>query len=128
MTIEITRLDTPLRSGIAGGKQVHIKASDGTYYVASSIPAAFDTGQPETLVFPANAEGEIESYGEVAGGKFVSIDEAIDELRAVLNGEKTRDLWDSPGLEDGPLGLMMNVMNPRIPAGYYADEDDDDDW
>jgi hypothetical protein len=50
------------------------------FYVVSSLPLAFDTGLPETLVFPADESGEVTSWGEVAGGRLVSREDAIKEL------------------------------------------------
>jgi hypothetical protein len=50
------------------------------YFVVSSADAMF-TG-PETLVFPADADGKVTDWGEVAGGRGVSREEAITELAA----------------------------------------------
>jgi hypothetical protein len=50
------------------------------YFVVSSAGAPF-TG-PETLVFPADADGKVTDWGEVAGGRGVSREEAIIELAA----------------------------------------------
>jgi hypothetical protein len=33
----------------------------------SAIPAAFDTGEPETYIFPADSEGAVLHYGELDG-------------------------------------------------------------
>jgi hypothetical protein len=52
----------------------------GKYYIVSSLAAAFDTGMPETLVFPATKEGKVKSWGEVAGGRYYTREEAIAEL------------------------------------------------
>jgi hypothetical protein len=51
------------------------------FFVISSVNALY-TG-PETLVFAADADGEVVDYGEVAGGRGVSRDEAIAELAAM---------------------------------------------
>jgi len=51
---------------------------DGKFYVASHANVPFSG--PETLVFPADADGEITSWGEVAGGRGMSIAEAIADL------------------------------------------------
>jgi hypothetical protein len=37
------------------------------YLIVSAIPSAFDTGNPETYIFPANKKGEIVSWGELEG-------------------------------------------------------------
>ncbi len=50
------------------------------YFVVSSLGSAFDTGLPETLVFPSDENGKVTSWGEVAGGRGVSREEAIKEL------------------------------------------------
>jgi len=51
---------------------------EGKYYVVSStvVPCS----GPETLVFPANEDGKVLSWVEVAGGKRVSRSEAIKEI------------------------------------------------
>jgi hypothetical protein len=56
------------------------------YFVVSQIPEAWDTGKPETLVFPCDKNGKTYNTLEVCGGSCVSIDEAIAELDA-LPGE-----------------------------------------
>ena len=50
------------------------------FFVVSSLAAAFVTGVSETLVFPSNEEGKVQSWNEVAGGRGVSRKEAISEL------------------------------------------------
>lgn len=39
---------------------------DGSYVIASSVVAY---SGPETLVFPADAGGEVTSWGEIGGGR-----------------------------------------------------------
>lgn len=39
------------------------------YIVASSLTAAFDTGRPETFLFPTNEEGVILDWGELPGSQ-----------------------------------------------------------
>lgn len=48
------------------------------YFVVSSTNAPFSG--PETLVFPADADGKVTDWGEVAGGRSVSRAEAIAQL------------------------------------------------
>ncbi len=55
------------------------------YFVVSSVDSAFDTGLPETLVFPSDKNGKVASWGEVAGGRNVSREEAIRELEGGKN-------------------------------------------
>lgn len=50
------------------------------YFVVSSTVAMFSS--PETLVFPATADGDVTDWLEVAGGRGVSRSEAIAELAA----------------------------------------------
>ena len=52
------------------------------YFVVSSITSAYDTGLPETLVFPATAEGKVTDWGSVAGRRYVTRAQAIEELEA----------------------------------------------
>ncbi len=48
------------------------------YYVVSSVNAMFSGF--ETLVFSADKDGEVTDWGEVAGGKRMSREEAIRDL------------------------------------------------
>jgi hypothetical protein len=59
------------------GDAVLVKKGED-YFVVSSADVFFSG--PETLVFPANPEGEVEEFLKVAGGKRVSREEAIEEL------------------------------------------------
>jgi hypothetical protein len=54
----------------------------GKHYVASHVPSAFDTGQPETLVFLADESGEVIDWMDVAGGRHMSREQAIADLEA----------------------------------------------
>jgi hypothetical protein len=51
----------------------------GSYFVVSSVYAPF-TG-PETLVFRSDEDGHVSDYLEVAGGRGMSREEAIEDLR-----------------------------------------------
>lgn len=53
------------------------------YFVVSSVDALI-TG-PETLAFRADADGEVSSWTEVAGGRGMSREEVIDELREMFS-------------------------------------------
>lgn len=115
---------------IVGGYRQVLKATDEdgneSFYVASNIPSAPDTGQPETLVFASDEEGAITSWADVAGGRFMSIDEAIADLVAVLNGNKERTILDNPGYQAAgdPLSFMLNTLR-SIP--WRSDDDDEEE-
>lgn len=83
MTVEIVKEITGKSS--TGARQCLVKAGD-EYFVVSSVVAMF-TGF-ETLVFPANADGDITSWGEVAGGRGVGREEAIADLEEQLRREE----------------------------------------
>ena len=51
----------------------------GAYYLVSTASVML-TGL-ETLVFPAKSNGEVTSWGEVAGGRGMSREEAIADLQ-----------------------------------------------
>lgn len=53
---------------------------DGDYFVVSSTNAMV-TGY-ETLVFPADKDGKVTNWGEVAGGRGMSREEAIADLES----------------------------------------------
>lgn len=76
---------TVVRDNLDGflGSAALIEAQ-GEFYIVSSVDSAFDTGRPETLVFPATADGEVASWMDVAGGQGMSRDEAIADLEAKL--------------------------------------------
>ena len=87
VSITFVRELTPPRRGAS---QCLVSIGDD-YFVVSSIASAFDTGLPETLVFPGNAEGDITSWGDVAGGRNVSREDAILDLaRHYMEGKVTR--------------------------------------
>jgi hypothetical protein len=48
------------------------------YFVVSSADVPYSG--PETLVFPAGADGEVASWGDVAGGRGMSRADAIAQL------------------------------------------------
>lgn len=50
----------------------------GEFFVVSSVDAMFSGF--ETLVFPADAEGKVTDWGEVAGGRGMNREEAIADL------------------------------------------------
>jgi hypothetical protein len=78
--VEIVR---ELNPSPTGAKQVLVRGPEG-YFVVSSVVAMF--GGFETLVFPADEKGEVTDWGEIAGGRGMSRDEAIADLEAVLRG------------------------------------------
>src|SRR4051812_8847990 len=70
-----------------GARQVLVKAGD-QHFVVSSVNAGLFFGFPggfETLVFPADADGEVTDWGEVAGGRGVGREEAIADLQRRLD-------------------------------------------
>jgi hypothetical protein len=72
--------------GFAG--EACLVEKDGQHYVVSSVDSAFDTGQPETLVFEADAEGNVERYTMVTGGQHVSRAQAIFMLDQGVKGKQ----------------------------------------
>lgn len=50
---------------------------DAHYVLTSAIPAAFDTGQPETYVFACDAEGNVTSYTDLEGSFQGGIDHEL---------------------------------------------------
>lgn len=74
MSVEIVR-EMPITD--AGARQILVRCQE-EYFVVSSVHALF-TGF-ETLVFPANEDGEVTDWLEVAGGRGMSREEAISDL------------------------------------------------
>jgi hypothetical protein len=134
--MKIEQLHDVTNERIEGSRAVLVRVtfSDGAvnHYRASYIPGAFDTHQPETLVFPCDDEGTITEWTEVAGGMHMSIDDAIEHLRAVLNEEKSYSIMDSPMMVHAggnPLLAMVNTiggMADRLKSDPF-DEDEDDE-
>lgn len=87
MTVEIIR-ELPTTS--SGAEQVLVK-KDERYFVVSSVIAMF--GGFETLVFPGNADGEVTDWGEVAGGRGQSRQEAINDLDRAEFSEDGERKW-----------------------------------
>lgn len=73
MKVEIVR---ELDKGFKG--HACLVKKGGQYFVVSSADALFSG--PETLVFPADESGKVTDWGEVAGGKGTSREQAIAEL------------------------------------------------
>jgi hypothetical protein len=65
----------------SGAEQVLVRRRNGDYAIVSSVVAPFSGF--ETLVFPADEHGEVTSWGEIAGGRGVSREDAIAELEAM---------------------------------------------
>lgn len=55
---------------------------DGEYFIVSWIATAPDHPGTEALVFAANEDGEITSWTDLAGGRNMTIEEAIADLDA----------------------------------------------
>lgn len=60
-----------------GAEQCLVKQGE-RYFIVSSVVARF-SGY-ETLVFPSDATGEVSDWGEVAGGRGCSREQAIADL------------------------------------------------
>ena len=73
-TVKIVK-ELPVSSSGASGIVVK---KGGLHFCVSSVNATF-TGF-ETLVFPCDADGEVTDWSEIAGGRGVSREEAIEEL------------------------------------------------
>jgi len=50
------------------------------YYVISYVPKNQYLDLPETLIFKSDEKGKIEDWGEVGGGRNITLDEALEEL------------------------------------------------
>jgi hypothetical protein len=61
----------------SGAEQVLVR-KNGKFFVVSSVYAMFSGF--ETLVFPADQEGKVTDWMEVAGGRGMSRAKAIDDL------------------------------------------------
>lgn len=72
-TIEFVR-ELPITE--AGARQCLVRRG-ADFYVVSSVSVC---GIPETLVFPGDAKGKVTDWLEVAGGRYMSREEAIAEL------------------------------------------------
>lgn len=133
MTLTIEKAGA-LDTRVSGGQSelLRVTFSDGAiqHYRASYIPAAFDTGKPETLIFSCDENGVTSDWNDVAGGMHMSIDQAIEDLRAVLNEDKVRTINDTPMMQNAggnPFIAMINTltsMSSFVPDGYYEDDDE----
>ena len=114
------------RSGVRGGSRLLLRAEgEGTkvdYYVASYTPSAPDTGIPETLVFASDAQGNVTNWRDVAGGRNMSLQEATDHLKAILNGRADEQgLLDNPMFQEGvEIGILRFLDRMIPPPNYYA--------
>lgn len=87
-----------------GAEQVLVKKGED-YFVVSSVEAPVSGF--ETLVFPANAEGEITDWCQVAGGHGMVREEAIADL-ANWSGEDEDAAWRALDASD-VLGYLGDV-------------------
>ena len=73
MKVEVIRKD------VAGfkGEAWLVKKGEEYYYVVSGV---FATTGREALVFPANEKGEVTGWGDIAGGRGCTHEDAILEL------------------------------------------------
>lgn len=92
----------------------------GKFYVVSSANAAF-TG-PETLVFPATADGKVSDWLEVAGGRGISREEAIEDLARTVAAPKIIKATpeDAGCYVDGHWGqyAVAHMINRAEEFGY----------
>lgn len=72
-------------SGFAGGACL-VRAENGDHFVVSSANVPYSG--PETLVFAADSNGKVTSWRDIAGGKNMSREEAIEDLAFVIRGEE----------------------------------------
>lgn len=56
------------------------------YVAISTIGMAFDTGRPETYIFPADVEGNIISWGELKGSFQGGGKDLVEDRKKALNG------------------------------------------
>ena len=70
----------------AGMSAVLLRSEGGDYFLVSTIPEAFDTGEPETLAFKADEDGQVLDWDDVAGGILQTREQVIAELELVLDG------------------------------------------
>lgn len=107
----VKELDPTVRGGL-----VCLIELDGKHYVISSIPSAPDHGGPETLAFAADADGEVTSWADLAGGIGMSREATIAQLEAQGEnpyGSETTDL----------LSAMRVVAFPPGPSYYVAEDE-----
>ena len=109
MTVEFIR---EIEGEMQPGQTQCLVRKDGVYYVVSSVPRAFDTGLPETLVFMSDADGQIESYRDYAGGSNVSREQAIEELDTGIRSKR-------PGLP----GLLESILGPIYDDETFKDDE-----
>lgn len=86
--VEILRRDLPDFSGDAWLVGVK-KFPKGKYFVVSGTYAAFSGW--EVLVFPADSKGNVTDWGEVAGGREMTHEEAIADLEEILADEEPKE-------------------------------------
>lgn len=90
---------------------------DGEHFIVSWIATAPDHPGAETLVFPASEDGEITSWMDVAGGRNMTIEEAIADLdangprpecggRGMFGDTKPREERTTGEMIDGLLGFF----------------------
>lgn len=89
-----------------------LKIEDGRYAVMSSIKLN-ERGNPEVLIFPSCEHG---SHGptEVAGGESITIEDALEDLKGVLDGKPRR--YRRPGF----IGDMIAEVEETGTASFQT--------
>lgn len=83
----------------------------GDHYIVSTATPPW-TGQSETLVFPADAEGGITDFVQVAGGKGMSREDALADLSARLDEGKLQAKEDvlADWRESGDMDTFLSYL------------------
>ena len=55
---KLYKLSEPVKDG---------DGNDTEHVIVSAVSAAFDTGQPETYIFPSDKDGNVTDWGEMEG-------------------------------------------------------------
>jgi hypothetical protein len=88
MAIEVLNRNLP---GFTGNAWLVKDSKSDQHFVVSGTNAMLSGW--EVLVFPADSDGEVTSWGEVAGGRGISHDEAISDLEDRLaKGSNSTDM------------------------------------
>jgi hypothetical protein len=121
MSAEIIRELDDYGARMPGGSACLAKIGDD-YFVISSIPHGPESGEPETLAFAADADANVTSWTDVAGGRNKTREETIRELedlgpdadsggRGIFGDTKPMDDREPGEVLEGTLSAIETIAN-----------------
>jgi hypothetical protein len=105
MTVEIIRKDLTNFNG-----EAWLIRKGNEYYVVSGADVPFSGW--EVLIFPSDENGVVTNWGEVAGGRGISHEEAIKQFDSDSDSDSEGEVVDEPHSPPPTEELPEELSNP----------------